>query len=135
MAEPSTRRGTGWIVFAGIVLILAGGNMVINGLWALHASNAVIANFKGTLLFSESDLDTWGWIYLIVGAVVFVAGIAVFGRALWARWVGTVAAMVQLFFAFFWIFSPYWPGALVIIALDMLVIYALNPLGEEREYA
>jgi len=40
-----------------------------------------------------------------------------------------------LFFAFFWIFSPYWPGALVIIALDVLVIYALNPLGEEREYA
>ena len=129
-----SRRGTGWIVFAGVVMILAGGNMAINGLWALHASNTVIANFKGTLLFSESDLDTWGWIYLIVGAVVLVAGIAVFTRAVWARWVGTIAAMVQVFFAFFWIFSPYWPGALVIITLDLLVIHALNPLADDVEY-
>jgi hypothetical protein len=129
-----SRRGTGWIVFAGIVMILAGGNMAINGLWALHASNTVIKNFQGTLLFSESDLDTWGWIYLIVGAVVLVAGIAVFTRAVWARWVGTIAAMVQVFFAFFWIFSPYWPGALVIIVLDLLVIHALNPLADDVEY-
>jgi hypothetical protein len=129
-----SRRGTGWIVLAGILMILAGGNMAINGLWALHASNSVIDRFQGTLLFSESDLDTWGWIYLIVGAVVLVAGIAVFARSVWARWVGTVVAMVQLFFAFFWIFSPYWPGALVIILLDLLVIHALNPLADDVEY-
>jgi hypothetical protein len=134
MVQTVSRRGTGWIVFAAIVMILAGGNMLINGLWALHASNRVVANFNGTLLFSDNDLDVWGWIYVIVGAVVFVAGIAVFSRARWARWVGTVVAMVQLFFAFFWLFSPYWPSALVIIVLDMLVIHALNPLADEPVY-
>jgi len=41
---------------------------------------------------------------------------------------------VQAFFAFFWIFSPYWPGALVIIALDMLVIYALSSPLAGGEY-
>jgi len=133
-AETRRGRGTGWIVFAGIVMILAGGNMAINGLWALHASSQVEKSFGDTLLFSSSNLDTWGWIYLIVGAVVLIAGITVFFRAGFGVWVGTIAAVVQALFAFFWIFSPYWQGALVIIALDLFVIYALSPTPD-REYA
>ena len=134
MVETEARpgRGTGWIVFAGILMILAGGNMAINGLWALDSSSQIEENFGDTLLFSSSNLDTWGWIYLIVGAVVVVAGIMVFFRVKFGMWVGIIAAVVQAFFAFFWIFSPYWPGALVIIALDLLVLYALSsPVSED----
>lgn len=133
MAEP-TKRGTGWIVFAGVVLVIAGANMLINGLWALHANTQVENNVKGTLLFSDSNLDTWGWIYVIIGAVVLLAGLFVFARSPWARLVGITAAAVQAIFAFFWIFSPYWPGALVIILVDMLVIHGLATYGD-REYA
>jgi hypothetical protein len=129
-------RGTGWMIFAGIVMILAGGNMAINGLWALHASSQVEKSFGDTLLFSSSNLDTWGWIYLIVGAVIVVAGFMVFFRLAFGIWVGIIAALVQAFFAFFWIFSPYWPSALIILALDLLVVYALStPLSESSEYA
>ena len=124
-------RGTGWIVFAGIVMILAGGSMAINGLWALHSSNQIEKSFGDTLLFSSSNLDTWGWIYLIVGAVVVVAGFMVFFRVAFGMWVGIIAAMVQAFFAFFWVFSPYWAAALVIIALDLAVIYALSSRTED----
>jgi len=116
-------------------MILAGGNMAINGLWALHASSQVEKSFGDTLLFSSSNLDTWGWIYLIVGAVVLIAGIMVFFRVAFGMWIGIIAALVQAFFAFFWIFSPYWPGALVIIALDLMVIYALGTSSEASEYA
>ncbi len=132
MVETEVRRGrgTGWIVIAGALMVLAGGSMAINGLWALHASSLVEKSFGDTLLFSSSNLDTWGWIYLIVGAVVLVAGILVFFRIAFAMWIGIIAALIQAFFAFFWIFSPYWPGALVIIALDMLVIFALGTSPE-----
>jgi hypothetical protein len=58
--------------------------------------------FGDTLLFSSSNLDTWGWIYLIVGAVVVVAGIAVFFRAALGIVVGIIAAFAQALFAFFW---------------------------------
>jgi hypothetical protein len=133
-AAPRRGRGTGWVVFAGILMILAGGNMAINGLWALDASNQVEQSFGDTLLFSSSNLDTWGWIYLIVGAVVAVAGIMVFFRMAFGMIVGVVAAMVQAFIAFFWLFSPYWPAALVIIVLDMLVIYALTYTAEDTVY-
>jgi hypothetical protein len=133
MVETQTRRGrgTGWIVFAGIVMILAGGSMAINGLWALHSSSQIEKSFGDTLLFSSSNLDTWGWIYLIVGAVVVVAGFMVFFRIAFGMWVGIFAALVQAFFAFFWVFSPYWAAGLVIIALDLAVIYALSSTSEE----
>ena len=134
-AQPRRGRGTGWIVFAGALMVLAGGNMAINGLWALHASSQVEKSFGDTLLFSSSNLDTWGWIYLIVGALVLVAGIAVFFRAAFGMWIGIIAALVQAFFAFFWIFSPYWPAALVVIALDLVVIYALSSPSEDAAYA
>jgi hypothetical protein len=133
MAEPGTTRGvrgTGWIIFAGIVMIIAGANMFINGLWALNASSAITARFKDTLLFEDSNLDTWGWIYVIVGGIVLLAGIFVFLRQRWAVMVGIIAATVQAILAFFWIFSPYWPGALLIIVIDMLVLHALVAYGD-----
>ena len=107
-------------------MILAGGNMFINGLWALHANGQQTKAVGDTMLFAGNNLDTWGWIYVVVGAVVFVAGFSVFFRSTLGRWIGIIAAVLQALFAFLWIFSPYWPAALVIIALDLLVIYALS---------
>jgi hypothetical protein len=114
-------------------MIIAGANMFINGLWALNASSAVVARFKDTLLFSDTNLDTWGWIYVIVGGIVLLAGIFVFVRSRWAVMVGIVAATVQAIFAFFWLFSPQWQGALIIIVIDMLVLHALVSYGDRGE--
>jgi hypothetical protein len=130
MTEPRTTRGTGWIVFAGIMMIIAGANMFINGAWALHASTAVANTFRGQLLFSDTNLDTWGWIYVIVGGVVLLAGIFVFMRQRWAVMVGILAATVQAVLAFFWIFSDKWAAALVVILLDLLVLHALVAYGD-----
>ena len=110
--------------------------MAINGAWALHANSQIEQSFGDTLLFSSSNLDTWGWIYLIVGAVVVIAGVMVFFRVAFGMWIGVIAALVQAFFAFFWIFSPYWPGAMIIIALDLLVLYALSsPVSDDLDYS
>jgi hypothetical protein len=133
MTETTRRGGTGWIIFAGIAMIIAGANMFINGLWALNASNTVVASFKDRLLFADTNLDTWGWIYVIVGGIVLLAGIFVFVRARWAVMVGIVAATVQAIFAFFWLFSPYWEGALIIIVIDMLVLHALVSYGDRGD--
>jgi hypothetical protein len=132
MTEP-TKRGTGWIIFAGVVMIIAGANMFINGLWALNASSATVAKFKDTLLFSDTNLDTWGWIYVIVGGLVLLAGMFVFVRSRWAVWIGILAATVQAIFAFFWLFSPYWPSALIIIIIDMLVLHGLVSYGQRED--
>ncbi len=131
MAEPTTtKRGTGWIVFAGVLMVIAGANMFINGAWALHTNSQVQSQFKGQLLFSDTNLDTWGWIFLIVGFIVLVAGFAVFARQHWAVNVGVIVALIQAILAFFWIFTGQWPAAVVVIAVDLLVIYGLTTYGE-----
>ena len=61
------------------------------------------------------------------------AEIAVFLRAQWAVYVGLSAAMVGIVLAFFWLFTPYWPDALISILLASLVIYGLSRYGLEEE--
>jgi len=129
MAHRPQHQGTGWIAVSAILLILAGANILINGLFALHANSSIQASVKPTLLFSGGNLDTWGWIYVIVGAVIVIAGFAVFARAQWAVFVGMLAAFVAIFIAFFWLFTPYWPDALITIILAGVVIHALGTYG------
>jgi len=123
------KRGTGWIITSGILLVLAGGNMLLNGLFALHANSAIENNTKSTLLFSSNNLDTWGWIYLIIGVIIVIVGLAVFVRAQWAVVLGLLAAAVEMFMAFFWLFTPYWPDALISILLAGIVLYGLSAYG------
>jgi hypothetical protein len=125
------RSGTGWIVVSGILLLLAGGNIFLNGLFALHANNTVQNNVHGTLLFSDTNLDTWGWIYAIVGGIIVLVALGVFFRAQWAVMLGIVAAMFGAFMSFFWLFTPYWPDALISILLNGIVIYGLGAHGLE----
>jgi hypothetical protein len=131
MAE---RRGTGWVVISGILLVLAGFNILFNGLWILHANTSIQNSMQGRLLFSDTDLDTWGWIYTIGGTIVLVAGFAVFGRAQWARWVGVLAAFGGMLISFLWLFTQYWPAAMVSIVLCGLVVYGLGTYGEPVEW-
>ena len=136
MSVPTQQhRGTGWIVVSAILLILAGASLLVNGLWALHASSAIENNVKSSLLFSQNNLDTWGWIYTIVGGIVLIAGIAVFWRVAWAIYIGLIAAVLGAVIAFFWLFTPYWPNALIAIILDGVVIYGLGAYGLEQAAA
>ena len=127
--QATHHRGTGWVVTSGILLLLAGGSILINGLWALHANNAIQQTVRGTLLFSESNLDTWGWIYTITGAVLIVVGIAVFFRAMWAVILGMIAAGAGILLACLWLFTPYWPDALISILLNGIVLFSLGTYG------
>ncbi len=128
-AHRPQHRGTGWIVVSAILLVLAGGNLAINGLFALHANKVVENNVKDSLIFSAGNLDTWGWIYVILGGVIFLAGVAVLARAQWAVFIGMLAAFFGMVMAFFWLFTPYWPDALISIILSGIVIYGLGTYG------
>jgi hypothetical protein len=124
--ETINKKGTGWIGFAGVVLIIAGAFDIISGLYALDHKDTVADQ-----VLYESNLETWGWIYLIVGIVIFVAGIAVFGRAQWARWIGVLAATLGIMIEFFWMFQT--PGrSLLYIVIALLVIYGLVVYGDKE---
>lgn len=126
MTDTMAKKGSGWIGFAGIVLIIAGFYDIISGLWALDNKNTA-----GDAILYEGNLETWGWIYLVVGVVIVLAGFGVFQRAQWARWVGILAAMVGILVEFFWMFQT--PGrSLVYIVIASMVIYALTVYGDKE---
>ena len=132
MATPQTSEPvSGWVVgfsyFAGAVLILIGIYHAIAGLAAIFEDEFFVL---GREYVFDVDVTAWGWIHLIGGIIVIIAGIAVYSGAPWARVVGIIVASVSAIGSFFYI--PYYPvWAVLIIALDVLVILALTGFSRE----
>jgi hypothetical protein len=73
----------------------------------------------------DLDVSTWGWIHLLLGILVFLAGLALFRGRAWAGVVALVLAMLSAIANFF--FIPYYPWwSLLIIALNVWVIWSLT---------
>ena len=76
------------------------------------------------------DYTTWGWVHLLLGILLISAGAAIFSGRVWGRTVGVVAAIVSAVLNFAYIASyPVW--STLIIAIDVLVIYAIVTHGDE----
>lgn len=118
---------TGWVVFAGFMMIVMGMLQAISGLAALLNSDWLLVTEQSLVAF---DFTTWGWIHLLIGAVVFSAGFAVMNGAVWARVIGVIIAMISLVANLAYANTyPIWAIAVVII--DVLIIYALTVRGGE----
>jgi len=112
----------GFVVFAGVMLMLTGIFQAFAGLAAIIDDKyfVVVGNYAYDL-----DVTAWGWLHLIYGVIVAAAGWGVFGGATWARVVGITLASFSAIGNFFFIpYQPVW--AILIIALDVLVIAALS---------
>jgi hypothetical protein len=113
-------EGGGLLLFAVCMMALAGTWAVIEGIAAIANSKVFTAN----AVFVFSNLKTWGWIMLILGALLLLAAFTVFSGSQFARWFGIVAAglnaMGQLFFIQAY---PWW--SLAMFAADIIIIYAL----------
>ena len=117
----------GWVFFASLMMMLVGGFQAINGLVALFKDDFYLVSEKALLVFNYT---TWGWVHLLMGIVIFAAGVALMNGATWARIVGVFLAGLSLFanMAFLSAF-PLW--SILIIVIDILVIYALTVHGSE----
>ena len=117
---------TGWIVFAGFVLVLVGAMDALQGLVAIIKDEYVVATAKGLAIV---DVTTWGWLTLIWGAFLVLTGFGLLGGAGWARWVAIIGvginALGQIgFMANYPQAYPLWN--ILIVTLNILVLYALT---------
>jgi hypothetical protein len=120
-------RGDGWILFAAIVLGVAGIMRVFDAIWAFSYHGVLPENLEGAI-FGHS-LKTYGWVYLAVGIVLILCAFAVLSRSQFARWIGVAAGAVGAISAVWWM--PYYPiWSLTYVALGAFVIYALAAHGE-----
>ena len=124
--------GSGWVAFSGVMLTLAGFLNLVDGLWALDRSDSplITDQVKDQLWYSNS-LETWGWIYTIAGVVLIAAGIAVFSRSQWARWIGIFFAAGSMVINMMWVFVYPIP-ALIHVGLATMVVYGLTAYGGPR---
>lgn len=131
----SVRRGdeapSGWaagfILFAGIMMIMGGIFQALDGLVAIVNDTFYVTTRKYVFQF---DATRWGWIHLILGIVVALAGWGLLARQTWARVVAITVAVLSAIANFLWIpYYPFW--ALTIIALDVFVIWAVAVHGRD----
>jgi hypothetical protein len=117
----SSPWATGFAVFAGVMMVIGGVMGVLAGLSAIFHDQVFVTTPTYTYAF---DLTTWGWVHLVVGAVLAFAGISVVQGATWARMVGIGVAGLSMLANF--AFLPYYPlWAILLIAIDVVVIWAL----------
>jgi len=106
---------------AAVLMIMSGAWNILEGIAAIARGSffVVLPNYAYNL-----SVSGWGWFHLILGIVVLVAGIALFWDKFWARATGVVLAALSAMVNFLYIpYQPVW--SIVIIALDMIVIWAL----------
>ncbi|HEY5186723.1 MAG TPA: hypothetical protein VIM19_17880 [Actinomycetes bacterium] len=124
--EPSA-GAVGVTMFAAILMIMTGLWQAFVGLVAIVNDTFYVATQKYILQF---DVTTWGWIHLVVGVVVLLAGISLFSGTTWSRVVGIILAGVSALVMFAWM--PYYPlWAICVIALDVFVLWALVAHGKD----
>ena len=123
-------EGTGWLLFAATMLGLAGIMGVLDGIIALSKSKIYFAGSS----FVVSDVRTWGWIALLIGVLLILAAGGVLSGSSWAKWFGIFAAGLSAVSHFTWMqVYPFW--SLTIIAIDIMVIYALARYGGRESTA
>ena len=121
----STRNSswTGWIAFAGILMVLIGAIDVFQGLIAIIRDNYYFTTGTQVIVF---DTTTWGWITLLWGIVILLAGFGLLSGAGWARWLTIVAASVNVLGQLGFVGNSQYPlWALTGITLTLVVLYAL----------
>lgn len=127
MQEQPSAAAAGWIMFAGVIMIIVGFFQAIAGFVGILEDEFYVVGREYVFQF---DATTWGWIHLIVGLIVLVAGFGVFSGNVLARTVGVIGAAVSMISAFMWL--PWYPvWAIVIIAIDIAVIWALTVHGRD----
>jgi hypothetical protein len=118
----SSQDSSGWAAFAGVMMFIVGS---LNALWGLAAvlnDDVVIVGGEGAII---ADVTTWGWVHLILGAIVVVVGVGLLRGDDAARWPAVFFVGVNAVAQIVWFpAAPLW--ALLLIILDVTIIYQLT---------
>ena len=126
-AEEASGWAVGFILFAAIMMIMAGCFQAFTGLVAIFENEFYVATRNYLFQF---DATTWGWIHLVLGVIVAFAGWGLLSGRTWARVVAITLAVLSAIANF--LFIPYYPfWSLLIIAVDVFVIWAIAAHGRE----
>jgi hypothetical protein len=123
-------QGYGFVLFAAILLLVAGIFNVIDGIAAVANSHVFVANAH----YVFANLHAWGWITLILGVLQILAAVGVLAGSQVARWFAVAVLVLNAVDQMFFIPAyPFW--SLVIIAVDVVALYGLCAYGSYENLA
>ena len=125
----NSKSMAGWIGFAGILLVIVGAIDFFQGLIALFEDEYFVVTGSGFLVV---DLTAWGWIMLIWGVLLVLAGVGLVGGQGWARWFAIVVVSVNFIAQLGFLGNsqtPIW--SLTVIALNVIILFALTARWSE----
>ena len=120
-------RGTGRAVFVAMLLVIVGTLNIIYGIGALDDAN-IFVNDKRFIL---DNLNTMGWVTIILGVIQLTAGFSLFAGNAYGRVIGIVGASLGAIGAILSIggSDPWW--SLAVFALCIYVLHGLLIFGED----
>ena len=119
----STGEVGGWVIFAGVVMMVVGLLDVFWGLAAVINGEVVTVGGRGGVVVW--DVSAWGWFHLITGSLVALTGLGLLGAQSWARWFGVFFVSLNMLAQFGSIaLFPLW--SIMIIAIDIVILYQLT---------
>ena len=118
-------RGDGWVLFAGVMIMVAGILNFIYGIAAIDNSSAFVGDSHYVLF---DDLNTWGWIILLIGIVQLFAAFSIWNRNPFGRVIGIASAAISAL-AILFLSNAFPFVAFGVFILDLLVIYGLVAYG------
>jgi uncharacterized membrane protein HdeD (DUF308 family) len=128
MAEQLTKKRSGWVTFAGVAALIAGGYNALSGIAALADDDTLAAQAQEVLY--GIDLTAWGWFWLIVGIVQLITGVLILQRNKWGFWLGvTFAGLSAMLTVLVMFVFPLW--AIAVLAVDFLVLFGLLTQSDE----
>jgi hypothetical protein len=120
---------SGWVAFAGILMLMIGVLQIIWGLVAIIDDTRITVGEAGLVVW---DLTAWGWIHLIFGVILILVGGGLMSGRGWARWTAIFFVLLNAFAQIAWMTTyPIW--SVLIIALDVFIIYQLTVNWVESE--
>jgi hypothetical protein len=117
----------GWAYFASFMMLGLGVLQSIAGLAGIFKDNYYVVTQSHLLAF---NFKTWGWINLIIGIVIVLAGLEVLRGAVWARTVAVLLAILSLV-ANMGFLNAYPIWSIIMMIIDVMVIYSLTVHGGE----
>ena len=130
--EPEPTAWVGWIAFAGAMMIMLGTFQAIQGFVAIFDEGFYRVTESGLVV--EVDFTVWGWTHLLLGVLIVASGAGVLVGNLAARIVAVILAALSAVVNLLFIEAyPIW--SIIIIAVDVLVIFALTVHGRELKHS
>jgi len=119
-------RGAGRVVFAATLLLIAGTLNIIYGIGSLDDANIFVNDKR----FIFTNLNTLGWVLIILGVIQLTAGFSLFGGGTYGRVIGIAAATLGAIDALMSVGGAYPFWSLGLFAICVIVIHGLVVLGE-----